>query len=79
MTQFFLSPKHLGVQAKFSVLLNKLRPSAVIDAHFPNRKSMKWLKDLIAVRMGKSTHGGRTTKSVFFTSSLVPNEEIYCA
>ncbi len=69
----------LGAQAKCSVLLSKLHPSAVVDAHFPNLESQKCLKDLIAVRIDDATHGGCTMKSVFFTSPSIPNEELYCS
>ena len=59
-------PLRLGAQAKCSVLLSKLHPSAVVDAHFPNCESQKCLKDLIAVRIDDATHGGRKNKICFF-------------
>ncbi len=69
----------LGVEAKCSVLLSKLHPLAVVDAHIPNREAQKRLTDLIAVRIADATHSGRTLKSVFFTSPMIPNKELYCS
>ncbi len=64
----------LGAQANCSILLSKLHLSAVVDAHFPNCELQKRLKDLIAVRIDDATHGGCTTKSVFFTLPSIPKK-----
>ncbi len=73
------SKKRLGRDAKCSVLLSRLRPSAVVNAKFPNRHSQKRLKDLVCIKIEDATHGGHTTKSVFFSSPSIPDEELYCS
>ncbi len=79
MAQNRRSKKRLGVQAKCSVLLSRLRPSAIVDTYFPNRHAQKRLQDLVCTKIEDATHGGRTTKSVFFSSPSIPNEELYCS
>ncbi len=48
----------LGAHAICSVLLSMLRPSAIIDARIPNCHAQMRLKDLVAVRIANTTHGG---------------------
>ena len=71
--------KALGVDAKCSVLLSCLRPSASIDQRFPNKVAGQRLTDLVAVRMGEVTRNGNKCLACFFKSESFPDVELYAA
>ena len=71
--------KRHGVQAKCSVLLSRLRPSAIVDTYFPNPHVQKRLQDLVCTKIEDATHEGCMTNSVFFSSPSIPNIELYCS
>ena len=64
----------LGEGARCSVLVNKIRPSAVVDEHFPNKVPRQRLDDLIAVRREQTTRRGATCEHVYFRSDTIPGE-----
>ncbi len=44
-------PAKSWCSGQWSILLSKLRLSAVVDAHIPNHETQKHMKDLIAVKI----------------------------
>ena len=69
----------LGQGAQFSVLLNKLRPSAVAGAHFPNALPTQWFYNLRVTHESQVTHRELSYESFFFSSATVPGETFHCA
>lgn len=74
------SRKSLGQDAKCSVLLSYLRPSARIDQQFPNKIAGQRLDDLIVLRLGQVTRSGNTFWAVYFRSETFGDDvELYAA
>ena len=69
----------IGEGARCSLLLKLLRPSQTIDEHFPNKLPTQRLDDLIAVRRGQASRGGKTYDAVWFTSDTFPGVTLHAS
>lgn len=70
--------KTLGQDAKCSVLLSYLRPSARIDQQFPNKVAGQRLEDLKVLRLSEVTRLGNKYLAVFFRSETFGDDvELY--
>ncbi len=72
------SNNRLGVQAKCSILLSHLHPSAIVDTYFPNWYVQKHLQDLVCTKIESRL----TTKSIFSINfkwrTLLFQEILHC-
>ena len=64
--------------SQFSVILNKLLPSALFSAHFPNALPTQRLDNLRVTYQAQVTFRGLSYKAVSFFSATLPGETFHC-
>ena len=58
--------------AQCSMLLKKLIPSAVVNAHLPNTLPMQRLENLRVTHQDQVTHHSLSYEAVFFSYATIP-------
>ena len=61
------------------MLLKKLRPYAVVSAHFPNLLPTQRLDGLRVTHQSQVTRRGLSYEAVLFSSATVPGDTLHCA
>ena len=66
-------------EEQFSVLLKKVRLSAVVSAHSPNALPTQRLDNLCVTHQAQVTRHSLSYKAIFFSSAAIPGETFHCA
>ena len=69
----------IGEGARCSVLVSNLRPSKEVSERIVNAVPRQRVEDLVAVRQGIITCGGKTYEAIYFTSKTFPGLEVYAS
>ena len=69
----------IGEGARCSVLVSNLRPSKEVSERIVNAVPRQRVEDLVAVRRGIITRGGKTYEAIYFTSETFPGLEVYAS